>query len=308
MKKSTLSKRVNHAEISQGTIITGKWQHGKYHVLRKIGSGMIGTVYLCREGNEFVALKISEQNLSMTTEVNVLKAINKVQDAHLGPCLLAVDDWEISEKEIYSFYVMEYIKGISLEQFVRDKGYEWIGIFLIQMLDELEALHQSGWVFGDLKNDNLLVELKPPQVRFIDVGGTTKIGRSIKEYSGFYDRAYWNLGSRKAEPSYDLFALVMIVLRIFHPREFRRVANAGDFICNRLTEIPSIKLYEVSLQKAIRGEFRTAKEMKDDIMRALVKRHEENNPQESRRRYHFIEPLLLLGLTSIYGALLYLFF
>src|SRR5699024_7426118 len=113
---------------------------------------------------------------------------------------------------VYSFYVMEYIAGIRMDQFVQKQGLEWIGLFLLQVLDQLEDLHRSGWVFGDLKNENILVTLEKPEVRFIDVGGTTKIGRSLKEYSEFYDRAYWGLGTRKAEPAYDLFAVSMLVL------------------------------------------------------------------------------------------------
>ncbi|WP_347836547.1 hypothetical protein [Gracilibacillus sp. JCM 18860] len=55
--------------------------------------------------------------------------------------------------------------------------------------------------------DNLIVSRNPVRLRWVDVGGTTLIGRSIKEYTEFYDRAYWQMGTRRAEPSYDLFAL-----------------------------------------------------------------------------------------------------
>ena len=40
------------------------------------------------------------------------------------------------------------------------------------------------------------------------------MGSSIKEFTEFYDRGYWGLGSRKAEPSYDLFAVAMIMIQM----------------------------------------------------------------------------------------------
>src|SRR5699024_1390273 len=143
-----LSRKDNDIFIQPGTHIHGKWNKNEYIDQRKIGAGMIGTVYLCRRKNKLVALKMSNKAMSMTTEVNVLKALNKVQDNRLGPFLLDVDDWITERGQKYSFYVMEYIKGKSLEEFIRRNGDEWIGVFLVQILEQLDQLHHSGWVFG----------------------------------------------------------------------------------------------------------------------------------------------------------------
>lgn len=274
--------------IRPGMIITGKWNRNAYIVKRKIGAGMIGTVYLCETKNRLAALKISEQAISLTAEVNVLKSLNKVQDDRLGPFLLDVDDWETENGNVYSFYVMTYIKGTSMEKYVKRNGYEWIGVFLVQMLDQLEKLHESGWVFGDLKNDNILISDAPPMVQFIDVGGTTKIGRSIKEYSEFYDRAYWHLGTREAEPSYDLFAVVMVILAIFYPDKFKRTADSRRLIIHKLRAIPELKLYNRSLQNAVLGKYETASQMKDELMQQVASRQmaarEEGKSKSAYRR------------------------
>src|SRR5699024_661630 len=120
------------------------------------------------------------------------------------------------------FYVMEYVHGESMNSFLQKNGTEWIGVFMFQLLDDLEELHAAGWVFGDLKLENLLVTASPPRVRWIDVGGTTQIGRAIKEYTEFYDRGYWGFGTRKAEPSYDLFSLSLAFIGLFYPQKFSR--------------------------------------------------------------------------------------
>lgn len=294
--------------IRQGTVIEGKWNGKKYLVERKIGAGMIGTVYLCRMKQRFVALKISEQSNSMTAEVNVLKSLSKVQDNRLGPFLLDVDDWESDNGQMYSFYVMEYIKGVSIEKFVKQNGYEWIGVFLIQMLDQLEKLHHAGWIFGDLKNDNILIEGSPPIVRFIDVGGTTKIGRSIKEYSEFYDRAYWYLGTREANPSYDLFAVVMVILAIFYPAKFKRSKNTKRLLLYKLHSVSELKLYNQSLQKAILGKYASAREMKDELMQVLVKRQLKDRKKRKNSSPHPVEALFITMLSGIYYIISQLIF
>src|SRR5699024_1122649 len=147
---------------------------------------------------------------------------------------------------------------------------------------------ESGWVFGDLKNDNNLISDAPPMVQFIDVGGTTKIGRSIKEYSEFYDRAYWHLGTREAEPSYDLFAVVMVSLAIFYPDKFKRTADSRRLIIHKLRAIPELKLYNRSFQNAVLGKYETAGHMKDELMQQVASRpmaaREEGKSKSAYRR------------------------
>lgn len=309
MKKNALwNEKDNLLHIKQGTAIVGKWNKQKYYVFKKIGAGMIGVVYLCRSNGKFVALKISEQATSITTEVNVLKSINQVRTNRVGPALLDVDDWQTKQGTTYSFYVMEYIKGDSIEHFIHRHGAEWVGVFLIQMLDHLEQLHQTGWVFGDLKNDNVLVEKKSREIKLIDVGGTTKVGRSVKEYSEFYDRAYWGLGNRRAEPSYDLFALAMVILRVFYPRQFKRANDNRHLLYKKIASVKPLHLYRSSLQKAIGGEFTRAREMKDDVMRMLIYRETVKKREPKRRRFHFFESFLILFITCMYGVITYFLF
>ena len=92
-------------------------------------------------------------------------------------------------------------------------------MFYSSAFNDLDKLHENGWVFGDLKPENLIVTGPPPKIRCIDVGGTTIQGRAIKEFTEFYDRGYWGLGSRKAEPTYDLFAVAMIMINTAYPKD-----------------------------------------------------------------------------------------
>ncbi len=260
--KSTMKSQFN---IPVGTIIKGKWHGKSYQIVRELGRGAIGVVFLADAGDKQVALKISENQVTITSEVNVLKAFSKVPGATLGPSLLDVDDWTYGGK-IISFYVMEYIRGVDFITFIRQKGPTWVNVLIVQLLKDLQALHELGWVFGDLKPENLIVTNNPTKIRCIDVGGTTPVSRAIKEYTEFFDRGYWGLGSRKAEPSYDLFAVAMIVLNAHYPKQFPKQEGGISQLKKMITQKPEIKPLEPVLLKALMGNYLTANEMRKELL------------------------------------------
>ncbi|GIO28138.1 putative serine/threonine-protein kinase YabT [Ornithinibacillus bavariensis] len=288
------TSKTHDSLLRPGVTILGKWHQNRYVIIRQLGKGAIGSVYLCDANGKKAALKISDKGASMTMEVNVLKSLAKVQGKSLGPSLLDVDDWVTPQGTTFSFYVMEYIRGTSLQAFIKQNGREWIGVFLLQLLSDLEELHEAGWVFGDLKEENLLVSSSPTKVRWIDVGGTTLIGRAIKEYTEFYDRGYWGLGTRKAEPSYDLFALTMVFLSIFYPNKFTKGKNPQVTLLRRLQDVRALEPYRDCLKKAILGKYLTSTEMKQEISMAIhqeQQKHIKANTTRTNKQQH--KPLAL---------------
>src|SRR5690606_32927785 len=112
-------------------------------------------------------------------------------------------------------------------------------------------LHKQGWVFGDLKPDNLIITGPPIRIRCIDVGGTTAIGRAIKEYTEFYDRGYWGLGTRRAEPSYDLFAIAMIMINSCYPQRFPKREGGIRQLTRAIDASHELTKYKTVLIKAL---------------------------------------------------------
>lgn len=267
-------------ELDKGTYVYGKWHKRRYLIKRKLGSGTVGSVYLCEENGKEVALKISHQDASISVEVNVLKSLQKVQGHRLGPSLIDVDDFVINDKQSYSFYVMEYLRGETLTSFFRNRGKEWLGVLMLQLLEDLERLHQLGWVFGDLKMENLIVVSSPIRIRLIDVGGTTQIGRAVKEYTEFYDRGYWGLGSRKAEPSYDLFAFSMVFIGLFYPKLFLKTTQSEQTIFKKMEAISALKPYRQCLKKAVLGKYNSSAAMKNDLLRAILVSQKKNHMKQ----------------------------
>lgn len=259
-------------KASSGTVITGKWHKQSYRILKPLGYGANGVVYLASSTSGLVALKLNDNSMSITSEVNVLKHFSKVQGSSLGPSLLDVDDWHRSELRMtVPFYAMEYVKGENFLHFVANRGEEWSGILCSQLLLDLDRLHQEGWVFGDLKPDNLLVTGPPPRIRWLDVGGVTIQGRSIKEFTEFFDRGYWGLGSRVAEPSYDLFAVAMIMINAAYPKRFSKGNDGPQQIKQMITTHSALRKYQDVLLGAIEGKYTKALDMRRDLVISMSK-------------------------------------
>ncbi|SDI12473.1 serine/threonine protein kinase [Alteribacillus persepolensis] len=262
------------SNLVPGTKWLGKWNKNPYRVIRKLGNGATGSVYLVETRTGQAAVKIGENKMSLTSEINVLRHFSTVKGNVLGPALRDVDDIEI-KGETFPFFCMEYLKGHSLSNFTKQKGMEWTPILMVQLLGDLDRLHQAGWVFGDLKPENLIVTGPPARIRWFDVGGTTKLGRSVKEYTEFYDRGYWGLGDRKAEPGYDLFSLAMIFIETAYGKRFNKPyekENSLAFLNKQIASMPSLAPYRKVLLAALKGSYAGAQEMKKDVMVAIETR------------------------------------
>ncbi|MCD7036660.1 serine/threonine-protein kinase [Metabacillus sp. GX 13764] len=267
---------MNHTTANQackagpGTIVTGKWHSNTYEIVRPLGHGANGIVYLAKGKGGYSALKLSENSLSITSEVNVLKTFSKAQGSSLGPFLLDTDDWiRPGRAQPIAFYAMEYIQGKPYLDFIKGKGSEWIAVLMLQLLSNLQELHEGGWVFGDLKPENLIVSPDPVKIRFVDVGGTTIKGRAVKEFTDFFDRGYWGLGDRKADERYDLFAVSMIIINSVYPKRFSRNGDSKQLLSEKIEAHPFLKKQKRLLWKGLYGEYISAEEMRHDMLDLL---------------------------------------
>jgi serine/threonine-protein kinase len=278
--------------LSSGTVIKGKWNGGSYTIIRLLGQGATGNVYLADSNKGKVAIKLSENSMAITSEVNVLKHFSKVQGTSLGPSLLDVDDWKVTGQNIIPFYVMEYVQGNNFLEFVQKRGIEWADVLVLQLLSNLERLHQQGWVFGDLKPENLLVSGPPPKIRCIDVGGTTQQGRSIKEFTEFFDRGYWGLGTRKAEPTYDLFSVAMILVNAAYPKRFTKKGDVDGRtqLLEIINQQPFLFKHREVLQKALLGKYNSANEMKTDFVHLLSNEPSKQKPRTKTYKTQIVSP------------------
>jgi len=272
--------------LTPGSKIVGKWNRIPYQIKYMLGSGANGTVYLASAQNGNVAIKISKESTNITNEVNVLKKLSQVQGSILGPSFIDVDDFThpYTREPLY-FYVMDYIEGKNVFTFLQKNELEWSCVLIAQLLSKLEILHEQGYIFGDLKTDNLIVTTGPHSIQWIDVGGVTPIGRAVKEFTEFFDRGYWELGTRKAEPTYDLFACAMIFIHLHCKKQYTKNGKGINQLEEIINQNKSLTLYKTVLLKALTGKYTSAAQMKKDLLmceQERVRKQSVHYPQTSQ--------------------------
>jgi serine/threonine-protein kinase len=213
------------AVLISDMVIIGRWSKKRFRVIRPIGSGGFGTVYLVEDvdcGTK-KALKMSRNTLALVREFTILQKLNK--DNNLGIVVLPVDmlDDALVGNTLYTFIIMDYLEGENLKQLVRKRRFsikETLAFgYLMGTL--LGLMHRYGYVYCDVKPENVMFDQAHGQFRLVDFGGVREMGRSVVQYTPAYDRASYHCGLRSADPGYDLFALTCLMITMHMGNEPR---------------------------------------------------------------------------------------
>jgi serine/threonine-protein kinase len=160
---------------------------GEYEVLSPIARGGMGNVYLAvhRVTGERVALKVLDEHLAKNPDVaSRLFAEHRYASAVRHPGLLQTRDARTSSDGL-PYLVMEYLAGETLGEIAdrRRVGLGEIVVISAQVASALAALHASGVVHCDVKQDNVFVLDDRvggwPRIKVIDFG----VSRRISELS-----------------------------------------------------------------------------------------------------------------------------
>ena len=129
----------------------------KYKLIKKIGKGSYGIIYLCKDiaSNEFFAAKLQNKNIytnSLQNEYQIMKDINidKIPNAKF-----------YGENNLYNILIMQLL-GKSLEDiFEKILHKQKMPIhsacnIAIQIIDILEQIHNKNYIHRDIKPSNFL--------------------------------------------------------------------------------------------------------------------------------------------------------
>lgn len=143
----------------------------------------------------------------------------RVESPHLVKIL------EKKQKPNFLYYLMEYVEGIPLSQWIADHPRPEIGVvvgIVRQIIEGLRALHRKETLHQDLKPDNIVVQ-PDGQVKIIDFGSTYVAGihetdvpfeRGKKLGTMHYTAPEYKLG-RRPTPRSDMFSLAIITYEMF---------------------------------------------------------------------------------------------
>ncbi len=151
----------------------GKLLDDRYEILEIIGTGGMAVVYkaLCHRLNRLVAIKILKDELSRDAEFRRRFHGESQAVAMLShPNIVSV--YDVSHWGETDYIVMELIDGITLKQYMQQKGMlNWREVlhFATQIAKALDHAHSRNIVHRDIKPHNIML-LKDGSVKVADFG------------------------------------------------------------------------------------------------------------------------------------------
>lgn len=196
---------------------------GKYRIIKLLGRGGTASVYLTEhiKLKVFRAIKVISKNHPLynlqRNEAHILKNLKH-------SCVPII--YDIEEDENCSFIVEEYLEGITLQEFIknRDKLSEDIIVhFAIQICDLLNYLHtmERPILYLDLKPSNIIV--LGDTIKLIDFGSATYFDKLKKEnfYMGTKGFSAPELYKRRdIDEGCDIYSIGMLLLCMVTGKEY----------------------------------------------------------------------------------------
>jgi predicted Ser/Thr protein kinase len=224
---------------------------GKFEILRLLGKGSMGEVYLGLDpslGRE-VAIKTinrdsvfgAESESQFDREAKALAAMNH-------PNIVTLFDYGTDDGT--SYLVMEYLEGDDLATLIERQSLSRRELLeaLAQVCDGLAYAHDRGFVHRDLKPGNVRVTLLGNRIhaKLLDFGiaaaacaDPTALGSWVGTVS-YMAPEY--LGSGKATPSSDLFAIGVAIYEILSGGRKPFTADTPAGVINAILRLPPIEL------------------------------------------------------------------
>lgn len=268
--------------LQPGDRIVGKWRGNQYVVIRCLGKGANGQVYLAEEVARQhsrttadgarrqpaltgvprqVALKVGYDPIDFQSEINGLLELQKMSEG-TAKWLYLSDDFRLGKKE-FPFYTMKYVEGVPPARFLYENGMDWFPVIGYRLLAKLAELHARGYIFGDLKSDNILVS-GYGTTELIDYGGLTVCGKAVRQYTERYDRGYWQAGSRSADGQYDLFAFAITCVEMAEDGANKlrslesKPTRSVDDLCHLIEELPHLRKVAPLIMSCLQGRMPSA--------------------------------------------------
>ncbi len=154
----------------------GRQQVGAYRILRKLGEGGFGEVFLATQKEHVhwrVALKILKRGVDSAAVIRRFAAEQKALALMDHPNVAAILDGGVTDDGL-PFFVLEYVEGEDIKSFCRQHqlGIEDRLRLFMQVCRGVHHAHQKGIIHRDLKPSNVMVSAEDGEYypKVIDFG------------------------------------------------------------------------------------------------------------------------------------------
>ncbi len=204
--------------LDEGTIL-----NGRYEIVRKIGGGGMGAVYLASDKNLGGVLRaVKEMVQSYIEDAQQEKAVNDFKRESLlltsldHQSIPTIYDYFFDEKEARFYLVMKYISGGDLSSRLRSApegriNETEVAKWSLQIADVLDYLHnrQPPIVYRDLKPANVMIDSNSGRAMLIDFGIARWVNKEEKGVTAVGTMGYAppELFSGNVESRSDIYSL-----------------------------------------------------------------------------------------------------
>ncbi|MHC5038190.1 MAG: protein kinase domain-containing protein, partial [Planctomycetota bacterium] len=209
----------------------------RYRGIKVLGRGGMGTVYLVEdmeEGDARRALKIVDLPPGRGNAFDLLRSEFEILARYEHPHLARA--FEIGREGQRAYFTLEYVSETDLLEVSTRLDTEQILAVGVQVLQALAFIHGLGFAHGDVKPQNILVDISGPApvARLLDFGLAESLLES-EERSGTSSGTPAYFPPEKAQgappdPRSDLYSFGVTLFQLLTGQLPFRGANAGELI------------------------------------------------------------------------------
>jgi len=258
---------------------------GRYEIIKELGHGAMGTVYLGKDPsiNREVAVKtlsyadVEPQQLNEVKDQFFREAEAAGKLSH--PNIVTI--YDVGEDDDMAYIAMELLKGKDLTEFCT-KGnllppHRVLGVGAA-VADALDYAHQQGVVHRDIKPANIIL-LENDQIKVADFGIARVMSSSTKTQTGviFGTPNYMSpeqVAGKKVDGRSDLFSLGVVLFEMFSAEKPFKGENINSLMYaithNAYTPLPEVapgtpaccvKIIDRLLSKGVTQRYKSASQL-----------------------------------------------
>ncbi len=293
---------------------------GKYKVIKELGKGATGAVYLCEDGfnNRQVAIKLMFPEVLKDEEDGAIYKQMFLNEASLAgkimhPHIVAIHDAVVEED--MSYIVMEYAEGGTLEKFCKPDNLlktDDIAEIIFKCVRALSFAHADGLIHRDIKPGNILHKTGT-DIKICDFGAAVNRISDKTQITQIGSPLYMApemIRGGKATAQTDIYALGMVMYMLLAGRPPFEASNAASLAYQIVNHEPEpASQFRQGLSAAMEDIVKTA------INKDPAKRYQtwedfgkdlaalwqgEHRPQQERREVSDTERFSLLKTLSFF--------